>query len=154
MDFTAMMRRKELVAQCCLIVLPMLSRCLWRLLLPQTMPICALIITSIGRIFACHGGISPDVSNLPCSTLCGSSSGSNLCVVPSLDWCHLTFSVGSLVCVPVDVMRDVANVMLEQDAVLVGDVDRRSWLPELAGVLSDVEVFCRLVWMPDFLFTR
>lgn len=28
----------------------------------QTMPICALIATTSGRIFACHGGISPDVS--------------------------------------------------------------------------------------------
>ncbi|CAN0043368.1 unnamed protein product [Ectocarpus sp. 6 AP-2014] len=30
----------------------------------QTMPICALIETSIGRIFACHGGISPDIRHL------------------------------------------------------------------------------------------
>ncbi|CAM9781535.1 unnamed protein product [Pylaiella littoralis] len=30
----------------------------------QTMPICALIATSIGRIFACHGGISPDIKHL------------------------------------------------------------------------------------------
>ena len=28
----------------------------------QTMPICGLILTNLGRIFACHGGISPDVS--------------------------------------------------------------------------------------------
>ncbi|CAM9189634.1 unnamed protein product, partial [Laminaria digitata] len=30
----------------------------------QTMPICALIATSIGRIFACHGGISPHIKHL------------------------------------------------------------------------------------------
>ncbi|CAM9874771.1 unnamed protein product, partial [Sphacelaria rigidula] len=30
----------------------------------QTMPICALIHTTIGRIFACHGGISPEVQSL------------------------------------------------------------------------------------------
>ncbi|CAN0171656.1 unnamed protein product [Scytosiphon promiscuus] len=30
----------------------------------QTMPICGLITTSIGRIFACHGGISPDIKYL------------------------------------------------------------------------------------------
>eukprot|EP00903_Cladosiphon_okamuranus_P010281 g9733.t1 len=30
----------------------------------QTMPICALIATNLGRIFACHGGISPDIKHL------------------------------------------------------------------------------------------
>ncbi|CAN0447737.1 unnamed protein product, partial [Discosporangium mesarthrocarpum] len=28
------------------------------------MPICALIKTTIGRIFACHGGISPELRQL------------------------------------------------------------------------------------------
>eukprot|EP00752_Nemacystus_decipiens_P014748 g13131.t1 len=30
----------------------------------QTMPICALILTNLGRIFGCHGGISPDIKRL------------------------------------------------------------------------------------------